>query len=75
MGARNLYNQLSCKLQTQQDHQCNLCCLHHRQKKRKLDSSIENLDHMMLSTGSTLPMGASFLMQLSSLQWKRAPLQ
>ena len=59
-----LGNQMSCKLQPQLGHQGNLCCLHHKQKKRKLDSSIENLGRMMLNTGSTLPMGANFPVQL-----------
>ena len=60
----HLDNQLSCKLQTQQDHQSNLCCLHQKQKKHKLDSSIENLARMTLNTGSTLPMAANFQKQL-----------
>ena len=61
MYKTHLDNQLSCKLQPQQDHQSNIRCL---QDPSKLDSSIEIRGHMMLSTGSILPMGARNLQRV-----------
>ena len=66
----HLDNQLSCKLQPRQDHQSNLCCRHHKQKKHKLDSSISSLARMTLNTGSTLPMGPNFRVQLEEKNTK-----
>ena len=64
MYKTHLDNQLSCKLQPQQDHQCNVHCLHHNQNEHRLGSSIETLGRMRLSTGSTLPVAANFRKQL-----------
>ena len=64
MYKTHLDNQLSCKLQPQQDHQGNVQCLHHKLKENKLDFSIEILARMTLSIDSILPMVANFRVKL-----------